>query len=56
MAASGSPRERRTAIWPYLVMPLIVLAAFYVLNRIHQGPGPLAPPAQSAPAGSGVGG
>jgi hypothetical protein len=39
MAASGS-RERRTAIWPWLVMPLVVLVAFYALNRIHKHPGP----------------
>jgi hypothetical protein len=52
MAASGS-RERRTAIWPWLVMPLVVLVAFYALNRIHKHPGPAVvepPPAGSAPA------
>ena len=51
MAASGT-RERRPAIWPWLVMPLVVLGAFYALNRVHQHAGPMAspPPAQPAPA------
>ncbi len=51
MAASG-PRERRAAIWPYLVMPLAVIAAFYVLKRVREHPGPAipTPPPASAPA------
>jgi hypothetical protein len=51
MAASG-PRERRAAIWPYLVMPIVVLAAFYVLKRVREHPGPevLAPPPPAVPA------
>jgi hypothetical protein len=44
MAASG--RERRPAVWPWLVMPVVVLLVFYVLWRIHQSPGPLAPAAE----------
>ncbi len=40
---AARPRERRQALWPYLVMPLIVLAAFYTLYRVHQRPGPMAP-------------
>ena len=32
---AASPRERRPAVWPWLVMPLIVLAAFYALLRMH---------------------
>ena len=35
MAASG-PRERRPAVWPWLVMPLIVLLVYYALLRVHQ--------------------
>ena len=42
--AVSNPRERRPAVWPWLLMPLIVLLAFYTLNRIHQRPGPLGPP------------
>src|SRR3984893_8633410 len=53
MAASG-PRERRPAIWPWLLMPAIVLVVFYALSRVHQRPrvpaaAPLAP-AASAPS------
>ena len=48
--AASRPRERRPAVWPWLVMPLIVLIAFYVLYRMHESPGPLAPPAESVPA------
>lgn len=50
MAASGTPR--RPAIWPWLVMPLIVLVAFYTLKRVRERPGPpvVPPPAQTAPA------
>ena len=29
--------ERRPAIWPWLVMPLITLALFYCLDRLRQG-------------------
>ncbi len=53
MAASPA-RERRTAIWPYLVMPLIVLAAFYILYQLHQRPAaplPAGPPPPAAAAG-----
>lgn len=35
MAVSRS-RERRPALWPYLVMPLIVLILFYALNQLRQ--------------------
>ena len=32
----GVPRERRPALWPWLVMPLVVLLMFYVLHTVHQ--------------------
>jgi hypothetical protein len=52
----AAKRERRTAMWPYLVMPLIVLVAFYALYRVHQWPAPLGPPQPNAPvSGSGAG-
>ena len=28
-------RERRPAVWPWLLMPLVVLLVFYVLFRMH---------------------
>jgi hypothetical protein len=31
--------ERRPAIWPWLVMPLIVLVVFLALVRAHHRPG-----------------
>ena len=44
MAASGRPerlgaRERRPAIWPWLLMPVIVLLVFCALLRMHHRPG-----------------
>lgn len=33
--AARQARERRPALWPYLVMPLIVLLVFYALFRVH---------------------
>jgi len=49
MAASG-PRERRPAVWPWLLMPAVVLLVFYALFRMHQQPKPppAAPPAQTS--------
>jgi hypothetical protein len=43
MAASGL-RERRAALWPYLVMPVAVLLVYYTLNQLHEraGDGPRA--------------
>jgi hypothetical protein len=38
-AERRSARERRTAIWPWLVMPAIVLAVFCALARVHHRPG-----------------
>ncbi len=40
MAASpNAPRDRRPAIWPWLLMPAVVLAVFFALNRVHHRPG-----------------
>jgi hypothetical protein len=47
------PRQRRPAVWPWLVMPLIVLVVFYALFRVHHRPGPQpAPPAAAGPSGT----
>jgi hypothetical protein len=42
MVADNVPggRERRPAVWPWLVMPLIVLLVYYALLKVHQRPGP----------------
>jgi hypothetical protein len=39
MAVEHPPRERRPAIWPWLLMPLLVLAVFCALERMHHRPG-----------------
>ncbi|HEV2286391.1 MAG TPA: hypothetical protein VGR80_10130 [Steroidobacteraceae bacterium] len=46
MAAELSPgaavpvvRDRRPAIWPWLLMPLVVLVVFAALYRIHHRAG-----------------
>ena len=44
MAADARPdpdglSRRRPAVWPWLLMPLIVLAVFCALLRIHHRPG-----------------
>lgn len=46
---AASPRERRAAVWPWLVMPLIVLAVFFALLRMHHRLG-TTPAAAVAPA------
>jgi hypothetical protein len=33
---SSMQTDRRPAIWPWLVMPLIALTAFYYLNRLSR--------------------
>ncbi|HKT75047.1 MAG TPA: hypothetical protein VJQ47_19330 [Steroidobacteraceae bacterium] len=51
----ATPGERRPAIWPWLLMPLVTLVVFYVLNRLRQTaePAPLAAgPAAAAPQGN----
>jgi len=40
--------ERRSAIWPWLLMPLAALTLFLTLERLRHGPQPSA----AAPAGA----
>jgi hypothetical protein len=49
----SAPRERRPAIWPWLLMPAIVLLVFYALFRAHHKAAPLPPPAPSAATADG---
>jgi hypothetical protein len=41
---------RRPALWPYLVMPLIVLLIYWALYRVQHRPPPDAPAAATEPA------
>jgi hypothetical protein len=37
---AGSPRtpaERRQAVWPWLLIPLVALALFFILRTVRQG-------------------
>ncbi|HKD55482.1 MAG TPA: hypothetical protein VKB72_14805 [Steroidobacteraceae bacterium] len=47
--AASAPGEmkpaRRPALWPYLVMPLIVLLVFWALHRVQHPRQPVGPPA-----------
>ena len=50
MAAS----DRRPAVWPWRVMPIIVLLVFYALHRVQHPPHPpaAAPAAATSPGES----
>ena len=60
--AADLPREikdRRPAVWPWLVLPVIILLVFWALRSVHQRPAdaaadqpqPAAAPAPTATAG-----
>ena len=40
--AAEAPRARRPAVWPWLVMPVIVLLVFCALYRVHKRTAPAA--------------
>jgi hypothetical protein len=40
VAALGKTTLRRNAIWPWLVMPLVVLALFAVLHNVRRSGDP----------------
>jgi hypothetical protein len=48
--AAAPARERRPAVWPWLVMPLIVLLVYYALFRVHQQPAAAPEAPDSSPA------
>jgi hypothetical protein len=35
MSTMHDTHERRQAIWPWILMPLVVLLVFYTLQRFH---------------------
>lgn len=37
---AAAPTHRRTAIWPWLVMPLVILALFTVLHNVRRSGAP----------------
>ncbi len=39
--ASGQPTLRRNAIWPWVVMPVIILALFTLLHSVRRSGGEL---------------
>ena len=32
---SSAPTDRRPAIWPWLVMPLVTLSLYFALDKLH---------------------
>ncbi|HSY07448.1 MAG TPA: hypothetical protein VK820_02775 [Steroidobacteraceae bacterium] len=32
-----APGERRPAVWPWLLIPLVALALFFILRSVRQG-------------------
>ena len=55
MAANPNrPRERRPAIWPWLLMPAVVLAVFFALSRVHHRPGASATAPAAVPSEGGA--
>ena len=39
ISVPGHGSVRRSAIWPWLVMPLVILALFYVLHSVRRSGG-----------------
>ncbi len=46
----GSRRDRRPAVWPWLLMPLVVLIVFYILYNLHRLPHSTPAAAEPVPA------
>jgi hypothetical protein len=38
ISTSADANERRPAVWPWLVMPLVVLLVYLTLHSVHQMP------------------
>lgn len=41
LTALGHKNPRRNAIWPWLVMPVVILALFAVLHNVRRSSGPI---------------
>ncbi len=54
MATSHNTNERRQAIWPWILMPLVVLLVAYMLHDMQDSAKKIATQSQShSPAGAG---
>jgi hypothetical protein len=51
ISALGRGGLRRNAIWPWLVMPIVILALFAVLHNVRRSGGPID---QDSSLGSGI--
>jgi hypothetical protein len=51
ISAVGHTGLRRNAIWPWLVMPVVILALFAVLHNVRRSGGPID---QDSSLGSGI--
>ncbi|HTY92325.1 MAG TPA: hypothetical protein VMC02_00435 [Steroidobacteraceae bacterium] len=40
IAAAGQTARRRNAVWPWLVMPAVILALFAVLHNVRRSGAP----------------
>jgi hypothetical protein len=41
ISALGHGGPRRNAVWPWLVMPVVILALFAVLHNVRRSGGPI---------------
>jgi hypothetical protein len=39
-STSASTAERRPAVWPWLLLPLVALTMFFALRTVKQAPAP----------------
>jgi hypothetical protein len=48
-SAAAPCAERRPAVWPWLLLPLVVLIMFFLLRAVMPGPGPSDQAVEAAP-------